>query len=147
LNGGFDFGSGGADVGRGGGNETREVGRGGSGGCNLNCPFEILTGGTGGSALCKTEGTRGIGKGGGGISGAHNDQKTSLTINPDLRPPLTATIERFFQELRSRSQLICFVSNACFCLSIANFLTPHHKVHFITSNLTQLTNVSLLVSI
>ena len=106
----------------------------------------ILAGGTGGRALCETDGTRGIGKGGGGISGAHNDQKGSLKINPDLRPPLTCTIERFFQELRSRSQLICFVSNAYFCLPIANFLTPHHIVHFITSNLTQLTNVSLLVS-
>ena len=61
----------------------------------------ILAGGTGGSALCKTGGTRGIGKGGGGISGAHNDQKNSF--NPDPRPQLTGTIGWFFQKLRSRS--------------------------------------------
>ena len=66
----------------------------------------FLVGGTGGNALCETDGTRGIGKGGGGISGAHNDQKDSLKINPDPRPPLTCTIGRFFQKLRSRPELI-----------------------------------------
>ena len=59
-----------------------------------------MKGGTGGSALVEVDGTRGIGKGGGAISGSHNDPNThmynSQRINPDPRPPLSFTIRGFF---------------------------------------------------
>ena len=66
----------------------------------------ILAGGTGGSALCKTGGTHGIGKGGGGISGAHNEPKELFKINPDPRSPLICTIGSFLEKRIAIPQLI-----------------------------------------
>ena len=68
-------------------------------------PFGIFGGGTGGSALCRVDGIRGIGKVRGDIFVPHNHLNDSLTINPDPKSPLSCTNGRFYQELRSRPRL------------------------------------------